>query len=179
MADIILQASIGFSIPITDMFAGSIVWKGIVYSVLMILAKGMVSTVLYFEYFMKKWKTKNAVVRWWRRKKPSQPDSVQMTANPLPRGNSNSDHSPNAELSTGPPHSMALLVGLAMIARGEIGFLIASLSQSSGTLTLRRKDSLTTESSGEEIFLIIVWAVVVCTVVGPLGVGIIVRRIRA
>ena len=155
------------------MFAGSIVWKGIVYSILMILAKGMVSTVLYFEYFTEKWKTQRPLIRRWRRKKPSQQDSVQI------RANSHSDPTPNAELSTDPPHSMALLVGLAMIARGEIGFLIASLSQSSGTLTLRRMDSMMTESAGQEIFLVIVWAVVMCTIVGPLGVGIVVRRMRA
>jgi hypothetical protein len=51
---------------------------------------------------------------------------------------------------------MALLVGLAMVARGEIGFLIASLSQSSGTLTLKHRDETSTKSSGEEIFLVIV-----------------------
>lgn len=71
-----------------------------------------------------------------------------------------------------------MLVGFAMIARGEIGFLIASLSQSSGTLTLRKRDGSDSQSSGEEIFLVIVWAVVLCTIAGPVGVGIIVRRIR-
>jgi len=65
-----------------------------------------------------------------------------------------------------------------MIARGEIGFLIASLSQSSGTLTLKKKDGSDAQGSGEEIFLVIVWAVVLCTIVGPVGVGIIVRRLR-
>lgn len=74
---------------------------------------------------------------------------------------------------------MALLVAFAMVARGEIGFLIASLSQSSGTLTLRWKESSEKIASGEEIFLVIIWAVVICTIVGPLGVGIIVRRMRA
>jgi hypothetical protein len=158
------------------MFNGSIVWKGIVYSLLMIFAKGMVSTVLYFEYFGKKWKTKKRIIRWRKQISPSQPDSIQMRTT-LPAYTP--DSAPSAELSTGPPHSMALLVGLAMVARGEIGFLIASLSQSSGTLTLRRKNNIENESSGEELFLVIVWAVVICTIVGPLGVGIIVRRIRA
>jgi Kef-type K+ transport system membrane component KefB len=79
-----------------------------------------------------------------------------------------------------PPHAIALLVGFAMISRGEIGFLIASLSQSSGTLTLRQQNGSGsgTISSGEEIFLVIVWAVVICTIAGPIGVGIVVRNLR-
>ncbi len=72
-----------------------------------------------------------------------------------------------------------MLVGFAMISRGEIGFLIASLSQSSGTLALQQRgDEKDTLSSGEDVFLVIVWAVVICTIVGPIGVGILVRRLR-
>lgn len=79
--------------------------------------------------------------------------------------------------STRPPHLEALLVGFAMVARGEIGFLIASLSQSSGTLLLKNQQN-TAIVSGEAVFLVIVWAVVICTIVGPVVVGILVRRIR-
>jgi hypothetical protein len=76
------------------------------------------------------------------------------------------------------PHSIALLVGFAMVSRGEIGFLIASLSQSSGTLIYRLPNESGSTSSGEEIFLVITWAVALCTVAGPLGVGLIVRRLK-
>ncbi len=144
----------------------------------MMFGKGMVSTVIYFEFFMKKWTTKPPVIRWWKQKKSFEPNSIQMRANPLPPTNLASELSDSAELAS-PPHSMALLVAFAMVARGEIGFLIASLSQSSGTLTLRWKESSEKIASGEEIFLVIIWAVVICTIVGPLGVGIIVRRMRA
>jgi Kef-type K+ transport system membrane component KefB len=140
------------------MFQGSTVWKGIVYSILMILAKGLVSIVIYFDYFIK----------WFTIRNPSPP---RQTATPNPRVDPQST-------SKKPPHAIALLVGFAMISRGEIGFLIASLSQSSGTLTLRQRNGSGTISSGEEIFLIIVWAVVICTIAGPIGVGIIVRRLR-
>ena len=157
------------------MFTGSIVWKGLVYSILMILAKGLVSTVIYTEYFIKIWMEKRPFIRW--RPKKSQPNSNQLTMNPLPSTTPNSATQHSVRLPAGPPHSIALLVGLAMIARGEVGFLIASLSQSSGTLTLRPRDGPNTESSGEEIFLVIVWAVVLCTIVGPLGVGMIVKQL--
>jgi Kef-type K+ transport system membrane component KefB len=140
------------------MFQGSTVWKGIVYSMLMILAKGLVSAVIYFDHFIK----------WFTARKPS---PHQQTATPNPRVGPQST-------SKKPPHAIALLVGFAMISRGEIGFLIASLSQSSGTLTLRHRNGSGTISSGEEIFLVIVWAVVICTIAGPIGVGIIVRRLR-
>lgn len=91
---------------------------------------------------------------------------------------SDQESQPSDEAPSKPPHLMALLVGFAMIARGEIGFLIASLSQSSGTLTLR--DSVLTDdgSSSDEILLVIVWAVVLCTIIGPIGVGIVVKRLQ-
>jgi hypothetical protein len=52
------------------MFTGSIIWKGIVYSILMVIAKGLVSSVIYFEYFLKVWKEKWLRSRW-RTKKTS------------------------------------------------------------------------------------------------------------
>ena len=145
----------------------------------MVIAKGLVSTVLYFEYFVKNCKDKRTLLKWRTKKNPSQPGPQNIRLNALPATNPSAETASDAELSVGPPHSTALLVGLAMVARGEIGFLIASLSQSSGTLTFQRRNDLGIASSGEEIFLVIVWAVVICTIVGPLGVGIIVRRLRA
>lgn len=151
------------------MFSGSIVWKGIVYAILMTFAKGLVGIVIYFEHF----------TQWWRTKKPLNKKKNQSDNRPqsqpapvLPQDN------PEAQTLPDTPHVIAMLVGLAMISRGEIGFLIASLSQSSGTLTLEAMGGTGTQSSGEEIFLVIVWAVVICTIVGPIGVGILIRRLR-
>lgn len=136
---------------------GSIVWKGIVYSILMIVAKGLVSFVIYFEYSITTWhKNKNI---------------------PSDRMTSQQPESSTAE-TTRPPHIEALLVGSAMVARGEIGFLIASLSQSSGTLLLKNRQN-TAIASGEAVFLVIIWAVVICTIAGPVAVGILVRRLKA
>jgi len=78
-----------------------------------------------------------------------------------------------------PPHAQALIVAFAMVARGEIGYLIASLSQSSGTLQLQHRDGTGVEENGEEIFLVIIWAVTLCTIAGPVSVGILVRRLKA
>ncbi|KAM3069286.1 hypothetical protein ACMFMG_010793 [Clarireedia jacksonii] len=148
-------ASIGFSIPITDMFEGSIVWKGIVYAILMIIAKGLVGIVIYAEHFFRIWR--------------SPQKNVAQRSTPQGQEDSGRDI----------PHMEALLIGFAMIARGEIGFLIASLSQSSGTLSLRSSEDRSSEGSGESIFLVIIWAVVLCTIFGPVSVGILVRRLKS
>jgi hypothetical protein len=58
-----------------------------------------------------------------------------------------------------------------MVARGEIGFLISSLAQSNGVFGAGATE-------GSDIFLVVTWAVVLCTIVGPLAVGLLVRRVR-
>ena len=69
------------------------------------------------------------------------------------------------------------LLGLAMVARGEIGFLIASVAESHGIFN---SSSSSTPVPGErgELYPVVVWAIVLCTVVGPVGVGGLVRRIK-
>jgi len=155
------------------MFRGSIVWKGIVYSILMALAKMLVSGVVYAEHFP----LTTSIFKRQTKKTLSPSNHEQMRANTQqsPSTSQTATEQPHAD----PPHCTALLVGLAMVARGEIGFLIASLSQSSGTLMLKERNESDPEASGEDVFLVIVWSVVLCTIIGPLGVGIIVRKLKA
>jgi hypothetical protein len=61
------------------------------------------------------------------------------------------------------------ILGLAMVARGEIGFLISSLAESNGIFST---------GGDNQIFLIVTWAIVLCTVVGPVCVGLLVRRVK-
>ena len=155
------------------MFQGSIVWKGIVYAILMTAAKGLVCLVIYYEYFSKWLSTsKKPMIARTTRHIP-----LRLTSRPHPEP-TRAIEAEVEQIPSNPPHAIAMLVGFAMTARGEIGFLIASLSQSSGTLILKDRDGSDVQSSGEEIFLVIVWAVVLCTIVGPVGVGVIVRRLR-
>jgi hypothetical protein len=138
----------------------------------MIIAKGLVSLVIYYDYFSKRLHTKNKpIIARITRHIP-----LRLISRPDP--DASRVAAETEQITSSPPHTIALLVGFAMIARGEIGFLIASLSQSSGTLILKKKGGPDTQGSGEEIFLVIVWAVVLCTIIGPVGVGIIVRRLR-
>jgi hypothetical protein len=65
----------------------------------------------------------------------------------------------------------ASILGLAMVARGEIGFLISSLAESNGIFA-------PTDSASDDIYLIVTWAIVLCTAIGPVGVGLLVRRVK-
>lgn len=58
----------------------------------------------------------------------------------------------------------ATLLGMAMVARGEIGLLIIQLG---------RND---TDFVSEEAFLVCIWAIVLNTIIGPLSVGVLLRR---
>lgn len=69
----------------------------------------------------------------------------------------------------------ASIIGTAMMARGEIGFLIASLAETTGLFASSSEPSSTGSS---EIYLVVTWAIVLCTIIGPLGVGTLVRRVR-
>ncbi|KAF3763468.1 hypothetical protein M406DRAFT_48582 [Cryphonectria parasitica EP155] len=119
-------ASIGFSVPVTKMFAKPVVWRGMVYTILM--AAGKMTCGIWFLFF----------------------------------------HSA-AGVSLYP----AYIVALAMIARGEIGYLISALAESSGTFG-RGVDA----DEPSELFLIVTWAITLCTILGPIGVGLLVSRVR-
>jgi hypothetical protein len=60
----------------------------------------------------------------------------------------------------------ALLLGLSMTTRGEIGFLIAAIAQSSSIL------------APSEVYLVVLYGILLCTFFGPIGVGVIGRRIE-
>jgi hypothetical protein len=69
----------------------------------------------------------------------------------------------------------ASIVGLAMIGRGEIGYLIASVAETGG---LFRQPNKETDNGNSEIYLVVVWAITLCTIVGPICVGTLVKRVK-
>lgn len=122
-------------------------------------------------------------------------DSPSLDIQPRPQSE-NHDHqiqspgpSPNPVphiSSSSPPERRVLrayspaLLGLAMGARGEIGFLIASVAESHGIFspsTSSLAPSIVPEKQ-DELYLVVVWAIVLCTIVGPVTVGGLVRRIK-
>jgi hypothetical protein len=61
--------------------------------------------------------------------------------------------------------SAAALLGFALVARGEIGVLIATVATSPPSEVL-----------GNDAYINAIWAILMCTIIGPLAVGWIVRR---
>ncbi|OAA65305.1 Cation/H+ exchanger [Niveomyces insectorum RCEF 264] len=217
-------ASIGFSIPITHMFTGSIIWRGVVYAILMGVAKLFCGVWLVRVPSLGDW-----LARTMQRKPtnkgqmssssaanspvevnhanphPAQEATPQSPAPqttsslndaattppsasvPLSSGNvaepatggqvagpeSAPTESPNSVSNAPTPLSLypGAILGLAMVPRGEIGFLISSVAKSNGVFS-----SVT--STEPDIFLIVTWAIVLCTVFGPLSVGLLVRRVK-
>jgi hypothetical protein len=202
-------ASIGFSIPITRMFDGNVVWRGVIYAILMTVAKLVCGIWLVRFSFgpiseslrgtMSKVKLPAMPHLWGRSTKrqatttntqgqaqhspaPTE-DEQPPTANEPPLTNepsSSADSAPAPSPSKTPPKPFSLyppsIMALAMTARGEIGFLISAVAESNGVFS-----SSTSTSSDQEsdMFLVVTWAIVLCTIVGPLGVGLCVRRVKA
>ncbi|KAK8086588.1 Sodium/hydrogen exchanger family-domain-containing protein [Apiospora phragmitis] len=210
-------ASIGFSIPISRMFSGPVVWRGIIYTVLMILGKtlcgawlvrfplsvsslfkGMYSSASRTARILLQGINPGKLIHQRPQKGQGEKSSVienteQSTGQAtMPHGQTdeaNSQHTPTApatsrsapqaKQSSQPRKPLSLypsgIVSSAMVARGEIGFLISSVAESKGIF---RSSSSPSEEEVSEIFLIITWAIVLCTILGPLCVGLLVRRVK-
>ncbi|KAI0808920.1 Sodium/hydrogen exchanger family-domain-containing protein [Irpex lacteus] len=112
-------ASIGFkfSIPFRALWRPVILWRGVVYSILMCAAKLATATF--------------------------------------------SSSSPSLLSHLAP----SFFLGIAMVSRGEIGLLVVQIGHDSQSSLL-----------SDDTYLIAVWAILLCTLVGPIGVGIVVRR---
>lgn len=174
-------ASIGFSIPITRMFQGSIVWRGIVYAILMTLAKLVCGlwlvrfSVTPLKSFLSKVVSRvkrPSIPRPWGKKSKvctgRAPSAHQV---PPTRTTSDSRVPPASKpFSLHPP----LILACAMTARGEIGFLVSAVAESTGVFASNNA----TPGMESDVFLVVTWAIVLCTILGPLGVGFSVRRVK-
>ncbi|KAL3472542.1 Sodium/hydrogen exchanger family-domain-containing protein [Aspergillus californicus] len=200
-------ASIGFAIPITEMFSGSVVWRGLVYAVLMALGKlctglwlvrfstprsGLTAFVrilktplAYATYCIRRPSNKNIIDKGRNQAPQNTPAPTQenstVTASPTSDSNNqnqtqNQNQIPTPTTTNPPtkPKSLypASILALAMTARGEIGYLIASLAESNGIFG-------DTSNGSTETYLVVVWAISLCTLVGPICVGTLVKRVKA
>ncbi len=161
-------ASIGFSIPISRMFQASVIWRGFVYAALM--AIGKLCCGLWLIRF-------------------SGPAQTPQTVRPSTVGLSKEDRSQQQKQKwtllnqTLPrPKSLypAAVLGCAMVARGEIGFLIAALAATNGIFSGRGSTEADAASSEfvSELYLIVTWAILLCTIVGPLALGFLAKRVK-
>lgn len=183
------------------MFTGEIVWKGLVYTLLMMLGK------LFCGVWLLRLPEKlNPVARKLFCKHIKRPSAAidksaagasadvntsaavardadsHATGHDLPKPGqalSRADKSRPVRKNVVPagvkPRSIypASILGCAMMARGEIGFLISSIAESKGVFTNGARSS-----SNSKIFLCVTWAIMLCTIVGPLAVGLLVQRIK-
>ncbi|EQL00256.1 sodium-hydrogen antiporter [Ophiocordyceps sinensis CO18] len=116
-------ASIGFAIPFKALWTGEAVWRGLVFSLLMVFGKAVVGAV---------------VPIWEVTAKRPQAREVSLAK------------------ATWRP---ATLLGMAMVARGEIGLLIIQIGLNE------------TEYMSKEAFVTAAWAIVLNTILGPVCVG--------
>ncbi len=129
-------ASIGFAIPFLELWTGEVVWKGLLYTLLMAVGKLVVGVT---------------VPAW---------DFISSRT----RRNSRFGRTPAAKTGNWAP---AMLLGAAMVARGEIGLLIIQIGLNETPFLTRKA------------FVIGVWAIVLNTIIGPVLVGLMISRLGA
>ncbi|KAG6917364.1 hypothetical protein DXG01_002829 [Tephrocybe rancida] len=161
----IFFASIGAAIPIRSLFLvkGSrrVIWRGIVYSLLMVLAKAVVGLWILV------WPDTPSGHGWCgsRRKEPV----IQAPKEPN-MSTSSAEHADEHKAVDVTRTRSAALVGLAMVARGEIALIVAQLAR-----PLLVGDTIIGPHETSEPFAVVMWAILVSTVGGALGVGSLLR----
>jgi Kef-type K+ transport system membrane component KefB len=141
-------ASIGFAIPFLDLWTGKAIWKGVVYTLLMLVAKFIVGI----------WIPVWSVARYDPSKSKAQlphtetDTSLEATAS--------HPFSPSRGAAFKSSLSPALLLGMAMVARGEIGLLIVEIGYNN------------TNYVSSDGFITAIWAILLNTIVGPIFVGL-------
>lgn len=153
-------ASIGFAIPIKSLFGGRTVWQGVVYSVVSLVAKLVCGAFVLVDHTFAKWRRSKG-----RKAQPApQPTKTADTqAKKATFPPSKPDNSPR-QPSLWP---VATLLGSAMVARGEISLLIVNVAREASP-----------ELMPDELFYLAIWATLLCTIIGPVVVGLIVKQLE-
>lgn len=177
-------ASIGLSIPISRMFGGAVVWRGLVYTILMAFGKLVCGfwpvriSVGVRKVSLRRWlakmEPKSISHLWGKTDRTAASNSVDTHTS---SSTASADRGPRSSRNPPKPFSLhpPLILALAMCARGEIGFLISGVAEANGIFS---PDGQASADEPSDIFLVVTWAIVLCTIVGPLGVGLLVRRVR-
>ncbi|KAL1954891.1 hypothetical protein VTO42DRAFT_480 [Malbranchea cinnamomea] len=201
-------ASIGFAIPITEMFHGEVVWRGIVYAVLMAFGKlvtglwlcrvsfspipillSKLKSMLIHKLSFCALSRKNKDIGTEKQHKGHNTNNRTSTQNdqrPMGPQKASSNSQGTAPEGAYPPSSAlppkpislypSSILGLSMVARGEIGYLIASLAETGGVFS--RNPSGDDAGKSSQIYLVVVWAITLCTLFGPISVGTMVNRVK-
>ncbi len=144
------------------MFEGSVVWRGFVYALLMSFGK------LCCGFWLVRFNIT-----------PANPPS----ANPASRRKTEKANQQIKRTTLPRPKSLypASLLGCAMVARGEIGFLVSAIAASNGIFAKSSGTGSFDNGNGpsiSEIYMIVTWAILLCTMIGPLTLGLLARRVQ-
>lgn len=100
---------------------------------------------------------------WWEVKREEVKKKTKHQPGAEPQNQMCSDRTSSAARSWPP----AMLLGLSLIARGEIGFIILNIAREAGIIGCGGK--------GSEAFNVGIWSIVLNTVGGPIAVGVLLR----
>ena len=141
-----------------------ILWRGVLYAVLMCIGKLAVGVPIVI----------------WSLFSPSASGDASAPRAVAPGNTSSAPEPGQAAIRDRLRTSLypATFIGAAMVSRGEIGLLIAQIARNGSTPA---SDGTVSDDSGllsEEGFLVCIWAILLCTLVGPICVGMIIRKNR-
>lgn len=150
-------ASIGFAIPFLSLWTGKAIWRGVVFTLLMLVAKVLVGT----------W-----ILIWEMINPSSGQDSHQQQQQQSMTGEGANNSEAEEKKGAGKGRraralksalAPASLLGMAMVARGEIGLLIIEIGYNN------------TPYVSEDGFITAMWAILLNTILGPIAVGLLVK----
>jgi hypothetical protein len=180
-------ASIGAAIPVKDLFEGQAAWRGIVYTVLMFLGKlaagGWVLVADAFGHSRRRRRSKAGEERdhgaenGTAKQASSETITVDHQAqDQLPATDESAakldDASRSQRTQLSSSLSPAIFLGLSLVARGEIGFLILAIAREGGIVGQE------TNELSLQAYNVAVWAIVLNTFFGPLLLGVLLRFTR-
>ncbi|KAJ5474122.1 hypothetical protein N7475_003688 [Penicillium sp. IBT 31633x] len=148
-------SSIGFAIPFLKLWTGERIWKGIVYTLLMMFAKYIVGIWVPIWQFASGSKSQ---------KESHEEQEIHGQSKAEVKNPSDEDQSDHEKGKIWKRAWLAAtLLGSAMVARGEIGLLIIEIGHNE------------TPYVSDEGFYTGVWAILLNTIIGPVSVGLLVR----
>ncbi|KAL3464604.1 Na+/H+ exchanger family protein [Aspergillus heterothallicus] len=166
-------ASVGFAIPFVQLWTGKRIWRGVLFTLLMVVAKFIVGiwVPLWQVLFgSNRQKRKSDSQKGTQHKPPQDEEAHTHEAATNIRDDNVSLTNSEKQPSSGPSHNSTrtvwlsgLLLGSAMVARGEIGLLIIEIGYN--------ETSYVTEDG----FITGVWAILLNTIIGPVSVGLLVK----
>lgn len=168
--------------PFISLWKPTVLWKGLIFALLMAFAKIAVGlyVVLWSTLSTSGVNVRRSLATLSKRTLRLHPISEHKSVHQIRTPGSTSGETTALEncpssRSHHPIRSSipaAAFMGVGMISRGEIGLLIAQIARN-GTGT---SDGEQAGLLGDEAFSVCIWAIMLCTLVGPIGVGFVVRR---